>query len=372
MKGKKPRLLFVGTLPPPVHGSAVVSKQIKDSKLLNETFRCDWINLGTSRRMDEIGKKTLLKPFRLVGALIHEFWLLLLHRYDLCYLAITCHGSGFIKDVPFVLLAKLFHRKIVIHQHNKGMAKDVKKWPYRWLLPLCYKNAKVILLSWHLYPDIEKVVLKENVMICPNGIKVSQNDNDTPPKKLEADGTPRLLFLSNLIESKGVIVLLDALKILADKGYSFLCVFVGGETKEIDSNRFEAEVEKRQLSRMVAYQGRKYGKEKEEVFSSADLFVFPTFYDNECFPLVLLEAMSYGLPCITTSEGGIADIVKDGVNGLISERRSPESLANCIAKLLSDYELRKLMGDNGRKRLEEKFTDKRFEERMNEILIMNC
>ena len=94
MKTHRPRILFVGTLPPPVHGSAVVSQQIKDSEYISEYFDCDWINLGTSRSMDEIGKTTLAKPFRLLGALGKEFWYLLTRRFDLCYLAITCHGSG--------------------------------------------------------------------------------------------------------------------------------------------------------------------------------------------------------------------------------------------------------------------------------------
>ena len=115
---KKKRILFVGTLPPPVHGSAVVSQQIKDSKLINETFDGDWVNLSTSRRMDEIGKKTLAKPFRLLGALCKELWLLTTRHYDLCYLAITCHGSGFLKDSPFVLLAKLFRNNEIITSPN--------------------------------------------------------------------------------------------------------------------------------------------------------------------------------------------------------------------------------------------------------------
>lgn len=60
---KKPRILFIGTLPPPVHGSAVVSLQIKDSKVINDAFDGDWVNLSTSCRMDEIGKKHLQNPF---------------------------------------------------------------------------------------------------------------------------------------------------------------------------------------------------------------------------------------------------------------------------------------------------------------------
>ena len=369
MMDKKPRILFIGTLPPPVHGSAVVSQQIKDSKVINEAFDGDWVNLSTSRRMDEIGKKTLAKPFRLLGALCKEFWYLLTRRYDLCYLAITCHGVGFLKDSPFVLMSKLFRKKIVIHQHNKGMANDVDRWPYRWLLPLCYKNAKVILLSWYLYPDVEKVVKKEDVFICPNGIKINDNhnENDKTSRIRELENhVPRLLFLSNLIESKGVLVLLDALKILKDKGYSFICDFVGGETKEIDAKRFNEEVERRGLNEIAIYQGRKYGEEKEAAFEQSDIFVLPTY--NETFGLVNLEAMAHKKPVISTNEGGIPDVIKDGENGLISERKNPESLAQCIIKLLDNEELREKMGKDGYRKLKEQFAEEQFENNLFQIV----
>ena len=227
-----PHVLFIATFPPPVHGSAMVSQQIKDSKLINETFDGDYVNLGTSRMMSEIGKGGLWlnakKLCRFAGAFFRTFGLLLTRRYSLCYCAITCHGTGFLKDAPFVLLCKLFCRKIVIHQHNKGMANDVDRPIYRWLLPLVYRNVKVILLSWHLYPDIERIVRKEDVLICPNGIKPTAD----PDFKREPNKIPHILFLSNLLIDKGVLVLLDALKILKDKGYSFVCDFVGSETKD--------------------------------------------------------------------------------------------------------------------------------------------
>lgn len=369
---RKPRILFVGTLPPPVHGSAVVSQQIKDSKVINEAFDGDWINLGTSRTMDEIGKNTLAKPFRFLGALCKEFWFLLSRHYDLCYLAITCHGVGFLKDSPFILMCKLFRKKIVIHQHNKGMANDVDRWPYRWLLPLCYRNAKVILLSWYLYPDIEKVVKKEDVFICPNGIKINDNLNDNENKSniIELKNkVPRLLFLSNLIESKGVLVLLDSLKILKDKGYSFICDFVGGETKEIDARRFSEEVEKRGLNEIAIYQGRKYGGEKEGILRKCDILTLPT--SNDCFPLVLLEAMAYHIPLVSTPIGGIPDIIKNGGNGILSEEKNPCALAEALESLIKDDNLRKRMGDEGYQSLIKKFTEDTFQIRIKEILNTN-
>ena len=112
--------------------------------------------------------------------------------------------------------------------------------------------------------------------------------------------------------------------------------------------------------------GRKYGDEKEQCYADADIFVFPTY--NEAFGLVLLEAMSHKLPIVTTNEGSIPDIVTDGVNGLISERLNPQSLAGCIESLLNKPEVWKKMGDARRKRLEEQFTEEVFEKRMKEVL----
>lgn len=371
----KPRVLFIAPLPPPVHGSAVVSQQIKDSKIINDAFCCDWVNLSTSRNMEEIKHFKFIKLWRMFLSFVSILWLLMTRHHDLCYIALTCHGKPFLKDMPFALLCKIFHKKIVIHQHNKGMSNDVDRLPYRWLLPMVYRNAKVILLSWRLYPDIEKVVRKEDVIICPNGINVIDSGIEDNSSELyvyndnkDINKTPRLLFLSNLIESKGVIVLLDALKILKERGYSFQCDFVGGETKDIDAKRFAEEVNNRGLNRVAFYKGKKYGKEKWDVFKQSDIFIFPTYYDNECFPLVILEAMAHHLPVVTTNEGGIPDIVENGKNGLICERKNPDTLADCIAVLLNDKILRRKMGDEGYKILKERYTEEQFEERMLEIL----
>ena len=122
MSKSKPRILFIATLPPPIHGAALVSQQIKNSKLINDEFRCDWINLSTSRYLNEIGLLNVKKILRLFFSFLHTFRLLLTHRYDLCYFTITCHGVGFFKDAPFVLLCKLFKRHILIHHHNNSIS----------------------------------------------------------------------------------------------------------------------------------------------------------------------------------------------------------------------------------------------------------
>ena len=107
--------------------------------------------------------------------------------------------------------------------------------------------------------------------------------------------------------------------------------------------------------------GKKSGKEKEEIYNKADIFILPTFYYNECFPLVLLEAMQHALPCISTNEGGICDIIKDGKSGFVVEKNNPLALANKIRILLEEPSLRKKMGEYGYLLYKKNFTLHSFE-----------
>ena len=82
------KVLFITPLPPPVHGSSMVSQSIKESSVLNGAFEMDFVNLSTSRRMEEIDKRSWAlyarKAVRFIGAYAKTCWLLASHRYDLC------------------------------------------------------------------------------------------------------------------------------------------------------------------------------------------------------------------------------------------------------------------------------------------------
>lgn len=355
----RPGVLFITPLPPPVHGSAMVSDFIRNSRKINEAFKCDYVNLSLSRTVSEIGKTSFNKTGRFISAYFKTLHLLLHNHYDLCCIALTCHGPGFLKDAPFAKLCKLFGVRLLIHQHNKGMAAYVGKWPYNKLLKSVYKDSTVILLSWKLYEDISSVVSKDQVLICHNGIGDLEAGMES---KRTDNGTANLLYLSNLIPDKGVPELLKACSILKQKDIPFECHIVGNETQELSRNDLSSSIESLGIEGSVFFDGCKYGKDKEEAFATSDIFVFPTRYPNECFPLVLLEAMQHSLPVVTTDEGGIPDIVTDGENGLICKKNDPESLANALEKLILDPENRRLMGEAGRAKYEAEFTLDTFED----------
>lgn len=362
------KLLFILHLPPPVHGAAMVGKYIRDSELINSEYDCRYINLTTAYSLEDIGRMSIKKLIAFAHLLKLIWYEVRVVKPDMVYVTPNAKGGPFYKDFIVVELLKLMGCKVVVHYHNKGVASRQDKWLDDKLYRIFYRKLKVILLSESLYSDVCKYVKRKDVFFCPNGI--SNNNSSNNIKTVGANKQTRLLFLSNLIESKGVFVLLDALQILNKKNVSFLCDIVGGETKEIDTKRFQDEVVKRGLSKVVFYHGKKYGDEKQMFLQNADVFVFPTF--NECFPLVLLEAMRQGLPCVTTDEGGIADIVKDGVNGLICEKRNAQSLADKLLYLIQNESVREEMGRKGYERYMQLFTLDEFEKRLSMILHECC
>ena len=219
----------------------------------------------------------------------------------------------FYKDFVVVQLLKAMGCKVVAHYHNKGVTTRQNHIPDKWLYRCFFKKIQVILLAEPLYTDMQRFVKREQVLFCPNGIPESSPTNKAPKKEV----CLIFSFLSNLLIDKGVLTLLDACSSLKEQGYMFQCDFVGGETADMNAERFKQECIQREIADCVTYHGRKYGEEKLTFFQQGDIFVFPTFYDKECFPLVLLEAMEQGLPCISTFEGGIANIIDEGKNGFL-------------------------------------------------------
>ena len=354
--GNKPKILFVLHFPPPMHGASMVGQYIKGSSLIKSKFNGLYINLGTSRSVAEIGIGGLKKWGRYFGILFKTVKHILSFRPDLIYITPTAAGPGFYKDAVVMLLARILGGQVIYHFHNKGIRTRqgfmLDNLLYQWV----FKNSKVILLTRSLYDDIKKYVPEYQVNYCANGLP---NALEVPERKVNK--TVQLLFLSNLLLSKGIEVLLDAFFKLSGKGNNFNCNIIGDEADWTGMHLQQAIIT-RELSDRVSYKGKKLGTEKMLEYINTDIFVFPTYED--CFPLVLLESMQFGLPVISTDEGGVPDIVQNNITGFIIPRKNSTALAEKVAVLISNPTLRKEMGRNGRLKYEREFTLSHFENRL--------
>ena len=363
----KTKVLFLAHLPPPIHGAAMAGNYIQNSTYINSELDTTYINLATNKKLHETGRLTLEKV-RTLLKLIKNLWSTLSNKpIDLCHMSLTAGGNGFYKDALMVFILKLFRKKIVYHFHNKGVTTGSKNFINNLIYKYVFKNSSSILLSPHLYPDISKYVKEDKVYYCPYGIPFMPLTDTKSKFEQNELRYCKFLYLSNMMKEKGAYVLLDALRLINDKGLKFSCDFVGGWT-DIKENDFLKKIEQFGLTDKVKVHGPKYNREKYAFFNNADVFVFPTFYHYETFGIVNLEAMQYKLPVISTPEGGIPDVIEDGVTGFLVSQRSATELADKMEYFILNPDKRAEMGEKGRIRYDSKFTLEVFEHRLTRIL----
>ncbi|MBO4827012.1 MAG: glycosyltransferase family 4 protein [Prevotella sp.] len=344
----------------------MVGKYIHDSELINNAFTCRYVSLTLATNISDIGKPSIrkaidyLKQYRSIRRQARDF------QPDLIYVTPNATGGAFYKDFFIVQMLKRLTPQVIVHYHNKGIRHRQDKTFDNRLYRHFFKNLKVILIAKPLYIDVKKYVSPDNVYFCPNGIPLSPNTQH-PTLNTQHPALLRILFLSNMIESKGVWTLLSACQQLRDQGCTFQCDYVGNWS-DVDEKTFNNQVAELKLGEQVKAHGGVYGDDRSNFFNRADVFVLPTYYPNECFPLVLLEAMQHGIPCISTNEGAITDIIDDGQTGFIIPANNPSMLADKLQFLSENPKQRKEMGQRGYLKFKDNYTINHFETRLLNIL----
>jgi glycosyltransferase involved in cell wall biosynthesis len=304
--------------------------------------------------VDDIGKASFKKLFYLLKIIINLIQKLFSRRIDLVYFTLSPTGFAFYRDILLVAILKIFRKKIVYHLHGKGIRENVLKSRIdKFLYAFVFKNTQVITLSKILNKDIE-LIYKGTPYVLNNGI-ISQ---EIVEYKNIQEKPITFVFLSNLVLSKGIKTLLDAIKITHDNGYEFRVKIIGNSV-DYSIDEAQAFVRSNNLSAIVNVLGPKYGMEKSKELSECDVFVFPT--ENDCFPLCLLEAMQMQLPIISTSNGAIPDIVEDGVNGFIVDEGSPKQVSEAMISYIKDKYLLNQHGINNLEKFKKNYTQQLFE-----------
>ena len=367
----KKKILFLFPLPPPLHGVSMINKSIFKSKKIKKKFSIFFINSSTTKKYRDIGKFRVFKLLIFIKICLDLIYKLNKFKLDLVYLNLSPHGLGFYKDCFLVFIIKIFNIKIVNHVHGKGIKNEVKK---NFLIKNFYKfifnGMDLICLSEILRKDVEKVKDSSCLIQTVNNFakKINKIKSVTKNKKTS------FIFLSNLVPAKGILIFLDAIKILQKKynRFDFNAKIIGGYS---DNQSQEIILKKILDLKNTFILGPKFNEEKFAELSSSDIIVFPTRHKNEAFPIVLLEAMSAKLAIITSDEGGIPDILTNGIEGLILKNCSADDCASRMLKYLNHKKLIKKHGNAGYQKFLKHFTFRTFEMNMIKSLkkiLMNC
>ena len=168
--------------------------------------------------------------------------------------------------------------------------------------------------------------------------------------------TPILVSVGRLVEKKGFPYLIEACRILKDRGTRFRCVLIGGGEMR---RTLAAHIDRLELTDCVELRGPQCQETTLDVIRQSSLMVLPCIVgddgNRDALPTVLLEAMALGRPVVSTDLEGVTEIVSHGETGLLVPQRDASQLAEALDLLLGDGALRARMGCAARRTAQTRF-----------------
>ncbi len=356
---KKSRIIIIGSIPPPLHGSNIYLKNFLNSKIQNE-FEIFHLDTSDHRGLDNIGKLDLRNLFLAAKNILQLTRYLIFSRSALVYVPIAQNTMAFLRDGLFIIISNMLsNAKIVIHLHGGDHFKiflQNANFMMRWFIKYTlHKVDTAIVLGERLRSVFQGFV--KQVQVAPNGTLFNPDVNGKYEKF--SNKTIQIGYLGNLFKSKGMLDVLSASSYVIKKYPSTQFRFAGSWWNQEPDTEKEAYhfIEQNLLRDQIKFVGTVTGEIKERFLVETDIFVFPSWYPFEGLPIVILEAMAAGCPIIATRDVGvIPEVVLDGVTGILVDKQNPQQIAESIIRLIENPELRISMGKAGRQRFKKHYT----------------
>jgi len=360
---KKNKILFIGSLPPPYHGSSVYFENLINHPLIKSEFSVFSLNTSDSRSdLDNLGRFDYMNVKTAVKNLFQFYKICRKQKPDLIYIN-TPQGIAYIREGLFVLISKLFFKsRIIQHLHGSEFLNFYSKANIfmRYFISISQKKIDYsIVLGEKLKHIFIKWQKSENIISLPNGIQ----SEVTYKGRNVNNRLPILFFFGNLLKFKGLFLSLEVLEIIK-KDYPDIKLNVAGKwghdwyfnlSQEKVKEEFYRMVDEKNLNSNVNFIGSVYHENKINLLENSDILLYPTYIDG--FPLVLLDAMSAGCPIVSAGTvGAIPEVVVDGETGFLINNYIAKNYAEAVIKILKDRKLFYYMSLNARKRFEEKYT----------------
>jgi glycosyltransferase involved in cell wall biosynthesis len=333
-------------------------------------IECYHVNARLSKKLEDIGDLRLGKFVLLLGYCLQAIWCRFRHGVDnIYYIPAPGKRSALYRDWVVMLICRPFFKRVILHWHAAGLAKWLEMVMTMRLRSLTYRLMKAvdlsIVLSKYNRADAEKL-FSQRVRVVSNGIPdpcprfaeeilprrrarfAARRKLLSGAKLDEADlretgGDPqevKVLYLAHCTREKGVFDSLAAVALASQRLRSqqapvYLRFLVtGGFVKAEEKAEFDRQIAKSGMADRVQYLGFVSGEQKLQLLREADLFCFPTYYENENQPVNLIEALAFGLPILTTRWRSLPELFPENYPGLVNVR-SPEQLADRLLALMT-------------------------------------
>lgn len=314
------RVLVIGSAENSSGGISSVIKTMKTMEVWND-YHCWW--LGTQIQSNYYTKFW----YALKAAFMAIF---LVPQYDIIHFHTVPDRLGLLIQLPELLLAKLWKKKVIMHIH---MGNQLEQHTRNGLFKWCLKRAdKIVLLAdrWkkmftEWYPDI-----KIDTTVAYNAVRSYEAIPYNKRNKY-------ILFAGYLDDNKACNLLLKAFDKIRDKHNEWSLEILGNG----DVSRFKQMAKDMDLTDVALFEGYVEGERKQSFFQHASIHCLCSY--NEGFPMVVLEAWEYGIPVISTPVGGLPDVIEEGKNIITFDFGDIEQLATKLDILIDDYELRERM-----------------------------
>ncbi|MEK6480842.1 glycosyltransferase family 4 protein [Catalinimonas sp. 4WD22] len=309
---------------------------------------------------------TLSFPFLV---LVFAARLMISRKIKIVHIHGASKGSFYRKFIYFFLAKKLFKKKVVYHIHGAGFHlfyQGASSFIRRGVRYMINESDTLIVLSnwWKEFFSGEfkpkRIKIVPNIVANPSKTLSNINSFSNVENDKNLEKKVNLLFLGRIGDRKGIFdlltVLTENLSFFKEKCH----LKIGGDG---DINKLLEVIRTNQLSEVVEYIGFVQGEKKIKVLNDTDIYILPSY--NEGLPISILEAMSFAKPIISTTVGGIPEIVNDQYNGILFEPGDLIALNHALTRLVSDKKLLMEYGNNSYRLVK----DKHFPDSVKESLL---
>jgi glycosyltransferase involved in cell wall biosynthesis len=358
----KPRVLMVGMHLTKTRGgiTTLIAEILKSS--LKDDFEFVYIE----SQAEDFGR--FGKMFLAFGAVFRFIFNCILKRPSLVYVHLGSNASLYRESV-FILLAKLFGKKVVTHFH----AGDIDNYyPFQnkigrtFIRKALSLSDSFIAVSRESARQLRDLTDSPNICVIPNAIDTSIFNNPDSAAK-NNDRAIRLLFVGAVGKLKGERDLIKALAILRRRkpDINIKVSFLG-----YGAENLEGFCDEQGISGLVEHLGAVSLAERVGFYQKADVFVLPTY--AEAMPMSVIEAMAAGLAVIATNVGGIPELIEDGADGILFSPGAVEPLADIVSLLLENENIRLSLGENARRKAREQMDFKTYADKLGAQLSAAC